>query len=182
MIRKNGNHLFSRLGQAIAAIGVLTLTGILGWTVWTLPPFSDQMSALISSKIPISGVDNPVTAVLLNFRGYGHPSGNRRPAAGCGGRLIRGPFSGHARRLSPVSDSHPAFTLAPAVYNSGQRIYDNPAKLDCSQHHHDYHHGDKAQHDNVLEFFKKCLHAIFNYRRRFRLSREIICTDRDRVG
>ena len=70
MIRKNGNHLFSRPGQSIAAIGVLTLTGILGWTVWTLPPFSDQMSALISSKIPISGVDNPVTAVLLNFRGY----------------------------------------------------------------------------------------------------------------
>ena len=70
MIRKNENHLLSRLGQTIAAIGMLTLTGILGWTVWTLPPFSDQMSALISSKMPISGVDNPVTAVLLNFRGY----------------------------------------------------------------------------------------------------------------
>ena len=70
MIRKNGDHSFSRPGQAIAAIGVLVLTGILGWTVWTLPPFSDQMSALISSKMPISGVDNPVTAVLLNFRGY----------------------------------------------------------------------------------------------------------------
>ena len=70
MIRKNGNHLFSRPGQSIAAIGVLTLTGILGWTVWTLPPFSDQMTALVSSNMPISGVENPVTAVLLNFRGY----------------------------------------------------------------------------------------------------------------
>ena len=70
MIRKNGNHLFSRPGQAIAAIGVLTLTGILGWTVWTLPPLPNQMLALVSSNMPISGVDNPVTAVLLNFRGY----------------------------------------------------------------------------------------------------------------
>jgi len=70
MIRKNGNHLFSRPGQSIAAIGVLTLTGILGWTVWTLPPLPNQMLALVSSNMPISGVDNPVTAVLLNFRGY----------------------------------------------------------------------------------------------------------------
>jgi multisubunit Na+/H+ antiporter MnhB subunit len=54
----------------MAAIGVLTLTSILGWTVWTLPPFSNRMVALVSSKMPISGVDNPVTAVLLNFRGY----------------------------------------------------------------------------------------------------------------
>ncbi len=70
MIRKNGDHLFSRSGQAVAAIGVLALTGILGWTVWTLPPFSNQMSALVSSNMSISGVENPVTAVLLNFRGY----------------------------------------------------------------------------------------------------------------
>ncbi|MGD8213125.1 MAG: MnhB domain-containing protein [Desulfobacterales bacterium] len=70
MIRKNGDHLFSRPGQTIAAVGVLALTGILGWTVWTLPPFSNQMSALVSSNMSISGVENPVTAVLLNFRGY----------------------------------------------------------------------------------------------------------------
>ena len=70
MSRKNGDHLFLRPGQAIAAIGVLALTCILGWTVWTLPPFSDQMLTLVSSSMPISGVENPVTAVLLNFRGY----------------------------------------------------------------------------------------------------------------
>jgi len=70
MIRKNKNHFFSRPLQTIAAISVLALTCILGWTVWTLPPFSDQMSALVSSNMPISGVENPVTAVLLNFRGY----------------------------------------------------------------------------------------------------------------
>jgi multisubunit Na+/H+ antiporter MnhB subunit len=69
-IRKNGDHLISRSGQAMAAIGVLALTGMLGGAVWTLPPFSDQMSALVSANMPISGVKNPVTAVLLNFRGY----------------------------------------------------------------------------------------------------------------
>jgi multisubunit Na+/H+ antiporter MnhB subunit len=43
---------------------------ILGWTVWTLPPYSDQMRELVFSKLGISGVENPVTAVLLNFRSY----------------------------------------------------------------------------------------------------------------
>ena len=70
MTTKNGEHPSIRAGQAMAAIAVLALTGILGWTVWTLPPFSDQMVALVSSNMPISGVENPVTAVLLNFRGY----------------------------------------------------------------------------------------------------------------
>ncbi len=70
MARKNRDHSYFRAGQAMAAIAVLALTGILGWTVWTLPPFSDQMLALVSSNMPISGVENPVTAVLLNFRGY----------------------------------------------------------------------------------------------------------------
>jgi multisubunit Na+/H+ antiporter MnhB subunit len=68
--QKAGDSLISQPGKAIAAISVLILTGILGWTVWTLPPFSDKMIALISLNMPISGVENPVTAVLLNFRGY----------------------------------------------------------------------------------------------------------------
>ena len=70
MIRKIDDSLISQTGKAFAAISVLVLTAILGWTVWNLPPFSDQMTALVSSNMPISGVENPVTAVLLNFRGY----------------------------------------------------------------------------------------------------------------
>jgi multisubunit Na+/H+ antiporter MnhB subunit len=70
MTTKNFDHPSFRAGPAMAAIAVLALTGILGWTVVTLPPFSDQMIALVSSNMPISGVENPVTAVLLNFRGY----------------------------------------------------------------------------------------------------------------
>lgn len=56
--------------KAIAALGVMALTGILAWTVWTLPPYSDRMQHLVAAHLPISGVENPVTAVLLNFRAY----------------------------------------------------------------------------------------------------------------
>jgi multisubunit Na+/H+ antiporter MnhB subunit len=56
--------------KVIAAVGVMALTGILGWTVWTLPPYSDRMQNLVAAHLPISGVENPVTAVLLNFRAY----------------------------------------------------------------------------------------------------------------
>ncbi len=56
--------------SAIAGLSVIVLTFILGWAVWTLPPYSDRMRELVFSKLGISGVENPVTAVLLNFRGY----------------------------------------------------------------------------------------------------------------
>jgi multisubunit Na+/H+ antiporter MnhB subunit len=70
MSSENGDSLTSRTGKMMAAISVLALTSILGWTVWTLPPFSDRMQRLVTSNMAISGVENPVTAVLLNFRGY----------------------------------------------------------------------------------------------------------------
>ncbi|MEE4263175.1 MAG: hydrogen gas-evolving membrane-bound hydrogenase subunit E [Desulfobacteraceae bacterium] len=61
---------FDLTRKAITALGVTALTVILGWTVWTLPPFSDRMHNLVAAHLSISGVENPVTAVLLNFRGY----------------------------------------------------------------------------------------------------------------
>lgn len=64
------NSQFSRPARLLAAMAVGALTLILGWTVRTLPPFSDQMLHLVSTNMPLSGVENPVTAVLLNFRGY----------------------------------------------------------------------------------------------------------------
>jgi len=70
MTRKHGDSLDSRTGKMMAAISVLALTSVLGWTVWTLPPFSDRMQRLVASNMAVSGVENPVTAVLLNFRGY----------------------------------------------------------------------------------------------------------------
>ena len=56
--------------KVITALGVVALMVILGWTVWTLPPPSDRMHNLVAAHLSISGVENPVTAVLLNFRGY----------------------------------------------------------------------------------------------------------------
>lgn len=70
MGRENGDGLNSQTGKIMAAISVLVLTSVLGWTVWTLPPFSDRMQRLVASNMAVSGVENPVTAVLLNFRGY----------------------------------------------------------------------------------------------------------------
>jgi multisubunit Na+/H+ antiporter MnhB subunit len=70
MTRENGDSPFLRPGKVMAAISILALTFVLGWTVWTLPPFSDRMLNLVSLNMAISGVENPVTAVLLNFRGY----------------------------------------------------------------------------------------------------------------
>jgi multisubunit Na+/H+ antiporter MnhB subunit len=56
--------------KTITGVSVLVVTVIIGWTVWTLPPFSDRMHNLVADNLSISGVENPVTAVLLNFRGY----------------------------------------------------------------------------------------------------------------
>jgi len=56
--------------KALTALGVAALTVILAWTVWTLPPFPDRMHNLVAAHLSTSGVENPVTAVLLNFRGY----------------------------------------------------------------------------------------------------------------
>jgi multisubunit Na+/H+ antiporter MnhB subunit len=70
MIEERRKNQFSRMKKTVAVIGVLTVTIILGWTAWTLPSFSDQMLELVSSNLAISGVENPVTAVLLNFRAY----------------------------------------------------------------------------------------------------------------
>ncbi len=72
---KNTNEVdrtrqIARARKAITALGVIALTGILGWTVWSLPPYSDRMQNLVAAHLPISGVENPVTGVLLNFRGY----------------------------------------------------------------------------------------------------------------
>ena len=42
----------------------------LGWAVWTIPFNQAGLRSVVQTDMPRSGVDNPVTAVLLNFRGY----------------------------------------------------------------------------------------------------------------
>ena len=51
------------LATALAAVG-------LAYTVLSIPPETAGLNAEIAKNIHVSGVSNPVTAVLLNFRGY----------------------------------------------------------------------------------------------------------------
>ncbi len=54
------------------ALGLLitSLALALGWAVWTLPLNHAGLRDVVQAEVPRSGADNPVTAVLLNFRGY----------------------------------------------------------------------------------------------------------------
>jgi multisubunit Na+/H+ antiporter MnhB subunit len=51
-------------------ISILLLAAALGYTVWTLPPDGVGLGKDVAANLDRSGVSNPVTAVLLNFRAY----------------------------------------------------------------------------------------------------------------
>jgi len=50
----------------------LALSLLMAWAIWHALNMSDgiRLSELVNSNVPESGVSNPVTAVLLNFRAY----------------------------------------------------------------------------------------------------------------
>lgn len=54
------------------AVGVLSagLLGALAWAVLSLPGGPSELSGRALRRLPESGVTNPVTAVLLNYRAY----------------------------------------------------------------------------------------------------------------
>ena len=49
---------------------LLALTVGLCYAVLSLPDHAEGLQEMVADKIEVSGVSNPVTAVLLNFRGY----------------------------------------------------------------------------------------------------------------
>lgn len=49
---------------------LLALTAGLSYTVLSLPDRAEGLQQAVANKMEVSGVSNPVTAVLLNFRGY----------------------------------------------------------------------------------------------------------------
>jgi len=49
---------------------LLTLTAGLAYAVLSLPEHAEGLQRIVGNKMEKSGVSNPVTAVLLNFRGY----------------------------------------------------------------------------------------------------------------
>lgn len=51
-------------------LALLPVVAGLGYAVLSLPPYALGLSAEVSANLETSGVSNPVTAVLLNFRGY----------------------------------------------------------------------------------------------------------------
>lgn len=56
--------------RRLLAFFSLTLGGVLGWVVLSLPGQSSGLADLVQADLRQSGVTNPVTAVLLNFRSY----------------------------------------------------------------------------------------------------------------
>ncbi len=56
--------------EALIFVMTVLLAGILGRVLWTLPAESSGLEGEVSALLSRSGVESPVTAVLLNFRGY----------------------------------------------------------------------------------------------------------------
>lgn len=63
---EKASTLFSWLSSLIAMIVLVELS----YVVLTLPEYSPGLSVEIAANLHSSGVGNPVTAVLLNYRGY----------------------------------------------------------------------------------------------------------------
>lgn len=58
------------IGSISILILILLLAAALGYAVWSLPSDHAGLGKEVAANIDRSGVSNPVTAVLLNFRGY----------------------------------------------------------------------------------------------------------------
>jgi multisubunit Na+/H+ antiporter MnhB subunit len=56
--------------RLVALFGVLLIAAGLGSAILSLPAHAPGLAAEVSANLGASGVGNPVTAVLLNFRGY----------------------------------------------------------------------------------------------------------------
>lgn len=62
----------AEIGFARVAFNLLValLLGLLFWAVLDLPPQSAGLHSKVKAHMHVSGVASPITAVLLNFRGY----------------------------------------------------------------------------------------------------------------
>ncbi len=58
------------LFRLLLVILLSVLTAVLGYAVLNLAPLAPGLSEQVTLKLDASGVSNPVTAVLLNFRAY----------------------------------------------------------------------------------------------------------------
>lgn len=56
--------------RILLALMIVAVWGGLSWTIFTLPIHLSDLEKLVERHLDDSGVTNPVTAVLMNFRGY----------------------------------------------------------------------------------------------------------------
>lgn len=59
-----------RLSRMLTIAALILLAGSLLWAIFSLPAAAVRLPALVAAELAGSGVSHPVTAVLLNFRGY----------------------------------------------------------------------------------------------------------------
>ncbi len=59
-----------RCPRWLSMVVVLPVAAGLGSVVWSLPPDTGGLREQVAANLETSGASNPVTAVLLNFRGY----------------------------------------------------------------------------------------------------------------
>lgn len=61
-----------RFRDAVLAAILVLAGGVLAWVFWTAVVLEDanRLAETALAQVPVSGVSNPVTAVLLNFRAY----------------------------------------------------------------------------------------------------------------
>lgn len=60
----------SRLARGATIVACLAFAGLIGVAVLLLDPYAAGLAPLVDRNLGDSGVGNPVTAVLLNFRAY----------------------------------------------------------------------------------------------------------------
>ena len=65
-----GKSTGQRMIGLVFVIAALLCTVPLGWAVLSLLPLGEGLRPAVEQHLALSGVTNPVTAVLLNFRGY----------------------------------------------------------------------------------------------------------------
>lgn len=59
-----------RLPRLVFDTSLAAAAAVLAWVLFTMPPSKGDLPARLTEALPASGVEHPVTAVLLNFRGY----------------------------------------------------------------------------------------------------------------
>ncbi|ADH87024.1 hydrogenase subunit MbhD domain-containing protein [Desulfurivibrio alkaliphilus] len=68
--RLRSSARFARVAVFFCGLGALVLLGIGCWLLWAYPPLRLGPAVVTVEAMPLSGVSNQVTAVLLNFRSF----------------------------------------------------------------------------------------------------------------